>query len=184
MYLPHPSIDGHVLPLENRHSFCRDSTLHLMVILGEEASCELSAPNTPGKWGNGLKGTSGQYSTESTTLNEWLNEWMFHFSFKLPWKSLGKKKKKSSSILWSFQTQQCWLPRIMLYIRHLHVRKNLWKCPSSSIYLFPGWENEDPKCVNNLPEVLQCSCDWAETSQVFFQLQKHRSKHTRISSDV
>lgn len=41
-----------------------------MVILGEEASCELSAANTPGKWGNGLKGTSGQYSTESTTLNE------------------------------------------------------------------------------------------------------------------
>lgn len=49
MYLPPQSIDGHELLIESRHSFARDSTLHLMVFLGEEASCELSAFDTPGK---------------------------------------------------------------------------------------------------------------------------------------
>lgn len=49
VYLPPKSIDGHELLTESRHSFAQDSTLHLMVFLGEEASCQLSAVNTPGK---------------------------------------------------------------------------------------------------------------------------------------
>ena len=58
MYLPPQSTDGHEVLIESRHNFARDSTLHLMVFLGEEASCELSAVNTPGKSKTGLKGTA------------------------------------------------------------------------------------------------------------------------------
>ena len=48
---------------------------------------------------------------------------------------------------------------------------------------FPDEKTKIQK-VDNLPEVPQWICDWTETSQVLFQLQKQRLKHTRISSDV
>ena len=58
MYLPPQSTDGHELLVESRHNLARDSTLHLMAFLGEEASWEVSAANIPGKSKTGLKGTA------------------------------------------------------------------------------------------------------------------------------